>query len=52
MRCALVKNFTSNAGGQLKLQSENPDYDDVTVSIEEEIEIIGRVRDKSGRGGL
>ena len=47
-----IKRLQKIPGGQLKLQSENPDYDDVTVSIEEEIEIIGRVRDKSGRGGL
>ena len=47
-----IKRLQKIPGGQLKLQSENPDYDDVTVSIEEEVEIIGRVRDKSGRGGL
>lgn len=47
-----IKRLQKIPGGQLKLQSENPDYDDVTVSIEEEVEIIGRIRDKSGRGGL
>jgi phage repressor protein C with HTH and peptisase S24 domain len=47
-----IKRLQKIPGGTLKLQSENPDYDDVTVPVNEEVEIIGRVRDKTGRGGL
>ena len=47
-----IKRLQKIPGGTLKLQSENPDYDDVTGPVNEDVEIIGRVRDKTGRGGL
>jgi phage repressor protein C with HTH and peptisase S24 domain len=47
-----IKRLQKIPGGTLKLQSENPDYEDVTVPVNEDVEIIGRVRDKTGRGGL
>lgn len=45
-------------GGRLKLSSENPNYEDITLDIkndsmrESEVQVLGRVRDKSGVGGL
>lgn len=47
-----IKRLQKIPGGTLKLQSENPDYDDVIVNENDEVEIIGRIRDKAGRGGL
>lgn len=47
-----IKRLQKIPNGTLKLQSENPDYDDVIVNVNDEIEIIGRIRDKAGRGGL
>lgn len=47
-----IKRLQKIPGGTLKLQSENPDYDDVVVDVNDEVEIIGRIRDKTGRGGL
>jgi phage repressor protein C with HTH and peptisase S24 domain len=51
-----VKKLIPKADGSLVLRSINrDDYPDDTVPAEvvaEQITIIGRVRDKSGRGGL
>ncbi|MGL4767748.1 MAG: XRE family transcriptional regulator [Formosimonas sp.] len=47
-----IKRLQKIPGGTLKLQSENPDYDDVIVNLSDDVEIIGRIRDKTGRGGL
>ncbi|MDY7579370.1 LexA family transcriptional regulator [Herbaspirillum sp. RTI4] len=50
-----VKRLFRKLDGTLTLRSENPDYKDEDVPpqlAEEHISIIGRVRDKSGAGGL
>ena len=50
-----VKKLQVLLGGTLVLKSENPAYNDETLTPEmvaEYITIIGRVRDKSGAGGL
>ena len=50
-----VKKLQVLLGGTLVLKSENPAYNDETLTPEmvaEYITIIGRVRDKSGSGGL
>lgn len=39
----------------IKFMSENPIYDTIVISsdeVDEQVQILGRVRDKSGRGGL
>lgn len=50
-----IKRLYRRLGGGLVLRSENPDYRDEEVSpemVQQHITIIGRVRDKSGSGGL
>lgn len=50
-----VKRLFKDRKGNVTLRSYNPDYPDEILDPEEvaeKIKIIGRVRDKSGRGGL
>ena len=47
-----VKRLQLKADGTVKLISDNADYDDEIVPLDENFQVIGRVRDKSGRGGL
>jgi len=50
-----VKRLYRRLDGTLILRSDNPDYEDESVPpelVQEHITIIGRVREKSGSGGL
>ena len=50
-----IKRLAVIPGVGLKIMSENPDYDTTILEADKfdgRIEVFGRVRDKSGRGGL
>lgn len=50
-----IKRLAMLPGVGLKMMSENPIYETTIIQsseVNEQVQIIGRVRDKSGRGGL
>ncbi|MCE1176006.1 MAG: helix-turn-helix domain-containing protein [Burkholderiales bacterium] len=47
-----VKRLQLKTDGTVKLISDNDSFDDEIVPMDDDFQVIGRVRDKSGRGGL